>query len=86
MRDESHKILVVDDDLEMCRLLSDVLSGEGFKVLTTGDSLEASKTLKKEDFDVIITDLKMKGLKGLDLLEEADKVAPTTPVIIITAF
>jgi DNA-binding NtrC family response regulator len=84
--DRDRNVLVVDDDLEMCGLISDVLSGEGFSVLTTGDSLEASKTLKKEDFDVIITDLRMKGLKGLDLLEEARQVAPLTPVIIITAF
>ncbi len=83
---KSHKILVIDDDLEMCGLLSDVLRGEGFSVLSIGDSLEASKALKKEEFDVMITDLKMKGLKGLDLLEEAKKVAPLTPVIIITAF
>jgi len=82
----SHKILVVDDDLEMCNLLSEVLKEEGFSVLTTGESLEASKILKKEEFDVLITDLKMKGLKGLDLLEEAKKIAPLTPVIIITAF
>jgi len=82
----SHKILVVDDDLEMCRLLSEVLTEEGFSVLTTGESLEAAKILKKEEFDVLITDLKMKGLKGLDLLEEAKKIAPLTPVIIITAF
>jgi len=77
---------VVDDDPEMCSLLSEVLRGEGFSVLTTGDSLEASRILKKEEFEVLITDLKMKGLKGLDLLEEAKKVAPLTPVIIITAF
>jgi DNA-binding NtrC family response regulator len=84
--DRNCKVLVVDDDLEMCRLISDVLSGEAFSVFITGDSLEASKTLKKEDFDVIITDLRMKGLKGLDLLEEARQVVPLTPVIIITAF
>jgi DNA-binding NtrC family response regulator len=86
MRDQGYRILVVDDDPEMCGLLSDVLSGEGFSVLTMGESLEASKILKKEEFDVIITDLKMKGLKGFDLLEEAKKVAPLTPVIIVTAF
>ena len=86
MTDKGHKILVVDDDLEMCGMLSDVLKEEGFFVTTTGDSLEASKILKREEFDVLVTDLKMKGLKGLDLLEEANKVAPMTPVIIITAF
>ncbi len=84
--DRGHKILVVDDDLEMCSLLSDVLRGEGFSVLALGESLEAVKILKKEEFDVIITDLRMKGLKGLDLLKEANKLASLTPVIIITAF
>ena len=84
--DKGHKILVVDDDLEMCGMLSDVLKEEGFFVTTTGDSLEASKILKREEFDVLVTDLKMKGLKGLDLLEGVNKVAPMTPVIIITAF
>ena len=86
MEDRGHKVLVVDDDLEMCGLLSDVLKGEDFSVTAIHDSFEASKILKKEEFDVVITDLKMKGLKGLDLLEEAKKVAPLTPVIIITAF
>jgi len=86
MTDKGHKILVVDDDLGMCGMLSDVLKEEGFSVHTTGESLEASKILKKEEFDVIVTDLRMKGLKGLDLLEVARKVAPMTPVIIITAF
>jgi len=86
MTNKRHRILVVDDDLEMCGLLSDVLSQEGFSALTINQSLEASKTIKKEEFDVIVTDLRMKGLKGLDLLEEAKRVAPLTPVIIITAF
>jgi DNA-binding NtrC family response regulator len=84
--EKRYKILVIDDDLEMCGLLSDVLGQEGYSALTISQSLEASKTIKKEEFDVIVTDLRMKGLKGLDLLEEAKRVAPLTPVIIITAF
>jgi DNA-binding NtrC family response regulator len=84
--EKDYKVLVVDDDVEMCGLLSEVLKGEAFSVITTHDSLEASKILKREEFDIVITDLKMKGLKGLDLLEETNKVAPLTPVIIITAF
>ena len=67
-------------------MVSDILKGEGFSVVAVQDSLEAAKLLRKEEFDVMVTDLKMKGLKGLDLLEEANKVAPLTPVIIITAF
>jgi DNA-binding NtrC family response regulator len=84
--DEAQRILVVDDDLEMCSLLSDVLKGEGFSTAALSDSLEALRLIKKEEFDVIVTDLKMKGLRGFDLLEEAGKSAPLTPVIIITAF
>jgi DNA-binding NtrC family response regulator len=86
MSEKHYKALVVDDDLEMCGLLSDVLKGEAFSVITTHDSLEASKILKKEELDIVITDLKMKGLKGLDLLEKTKQVSPLTPVIIITAF
>jgi DNA-binding NtrC family response regulator len=84
--EKDYKVFVVDDDVEMCGLLSDVLKEEAFSVVTTHDSLEASKILKREEFDIVITDLKMKGLKGLDLLEETKQVSPLTPVIIITAF
>jgi DNA-binding NtrC family response regulator len=84
--EKPYKILVIDDDNDMCDLLSEILGDEGMHVRTFSDSFEGCKILKKEEFDVIITDLKMKGLKGLDVLAEANKVAPTTPVIIITAF
>lgn len=86
MIDNGYRILVVDDDLEMCEMLSDVFKEEGFYVTTTGDSLDALKMVEREEFDVLITDLKMKGLKGLDLLERVNKLAPMTSVIIITAF
>jgi two-component system response regulator AtoC len=66
--DEVHRILVIDDDVDMCEFLSDVLKGEGMDVSALSDSLEACKVLRREEFDVVITDLKMKGLKGLDVL------------------
>jgi DNA-binding NtrC family response regulator len=86
MKDKLHKILVVDDDLKMCELLSDILKDEGFSVTTSRDSLKASGILNKEEFDVILTDLKMHGMDGIDLLDEAKRAAPLTPVIIMTAF
>jgi DNA-binding NtrC family response regulator len=86
MKSRRHKILVVDDDLQMCELLSDFLEGEGFSVRTLGNSAKALKILKEEEFDVILTDLKMKGKDGLDLLEETKQIAPETPVILMTAF
>ncbi len=86
MKDKGYTVLIVDDDPEMCRLLSEILQGEGFSVRAVDESLEAARILGKEDFDILITDLNMKGLKGLDLLGEATKLTPLTPVIIITAF
>jgi DNA-binding NtrC family response regulator len=86
MKDKRHKILVVDDDLKMCELLSEILKDEGFSVTTSRDSLKASGILNKEEFDVILTDLKMHGMDGMDLLDEAKQAAPSTPVIIMTAF
>ncbi len=83
---KGNPILVVDDDREMCQLLYEVLKEEGFSVTALHQSLEASRLLRREEFDVVITDLKMKGLRGLDLLEEVHQIAPMTPVIIITAF
>ena len=46
---EFNRVLVVEDDQEMCELISDVLMGEGFSVTATGDSLEAAKLFKKEE-------------------------------------
>jgi DNA-binding NtrC family response regulator len=86
MKSKLHKILVVDDDLKMCELLSDILKDEGFSVTASGNSLKASRILKKEGFDVILTDLRMRGMDGIDLLEEAKKVAPLTPVVLLTAY
>jgi DNA-binding NtrC family response regulator len=80
------KVLVVDDDREMGSLLQEILTGEGFSVNAMEDSLEAAKRIAREEFDLLITDLRMKGLKGLDLMEESKKIAPLMPVIIITAF
>jgi DNA-binding NtrC family response regulator len=86
LEENNYSVLVIDDDLEMCRLIAEGLKKEGLSAVTFTDSLQAAKTLRREEFDVIVTDLQMKGLKGTDLLEEATKVTPQTPVIIITAF
>jgi DNA-binding NtrC family response regulator len=86
MKEKRHKILVVDDDLKMCELLSDILKDEGFSVTTSGNSLKALGILKKEEFDVILTDLKMGGMDGIDLLQKAKNIAPLTPVVLLTAY
>jgi DNA-binding NtrC family response regulator len=86
MKDRSRKILVIDDEVRWCELLKDTLVGEGFDVTVASNSTLASQLINQVDFDVILTDLRMAGKDGLELLEETKKVAPTTPVILITAF
>ena len=86
MEENNYRILVVDDDEEMCLLIAEVLLKKEFSVVTLSDSLQAAQVLRQEEFDVIVTDLEMKGLRGTDLLREATVASPMTPVIIITAF
>ncbi|MBP7529576.1 MAG: sigma-54-dependent Fis family transcriptional regulator [Syntrophorhabdaceae bacterium] len=86
MKDRSRKLLVIDDEVRWCQLLNDTLTSEGFDVTVVSNSTTASQLINQVDFDVILTDLRMAGKDGLQLLEETKRVAPTTPVILITAF
>jgi DNA-binding NtrC family response regulator len=83
------RLLVVDDDAEMCRLLAEVLTEEGHTVLTavTGaDALGLLDASGGETFDLLITDLHLPAMKGLDLMLQARQRQPDLAVIIITAF
>jgi two-component system, NtrC family, response regulator AtoC len=79
-------ILVVDDDRNLCRVLKAHLEKSGFAVLVTYDVDSALPTIKEKDLDLIITDLKMPGKSGMDLLAFSKEEKPATPVIMITAF
>ncbi len=81
------KILIVDDEPDMLKLLSMILKEKTpYEVMTTNNPIEAVQLVKTMDFDLIITDLKMPGLDGLQLLEEAKKKNEDIPVVIITAY
>jgi DNA-binding response OmpR family regulator len=80
------RILVVDDE-EMIRFfLTDVLSGEGYEVTTVSDGQEAVTLLEQEGFDLIITDMVMPGLNGIEVLRAAKRIDPQRPVIVITGY
>lgn len=83
----AEKILIVDDEPDMLKLLSMILKEKTpYEVTTTNNPVEAVELAKNGNFDIVITDLKMPGLDGLQLLEEVKKRDEDIPVIIITAY
>jgi len=86
MTSEAGKILVVDDDADMRGLLSDVLESEGYRVGTAESGEKALQALAEEQFDLVLTDLRMRGMQGIALLSEIKHRYPDTGVILMTAF
>jgi DNA-binding response OmpR family regulator len=80
------RILVVDDQIEMVRLLADQLGDVGYTVELAGSGREALVALDERPVDLVITDLRMHDTDGFDILEAVRKRAPFVPVIIMTAF
>ncbi|MGD8266562.1 MAG: sigma-54 dependent transcriptional regulator [Desulfobacterales bacterium] len=78
-------ILVVDDEKNYTAVLSVVLQEEGYETLTANSAAEALATLKIEDVDLVITDMKMPGIDGLELLGRVKRQWPDIPVIMMTA-
>ncbi len=80
------KILVVDDDRSMREFLEILLSREGYSVTAASDAAKAISRCRKERFDLIITDLKMPKIDGIEFLKTVKDICPDTIVILITAF
>ena len=80
------KILVVDDEASMTQFLSIVLKKEGYQVIAVNDPREALERAKTESFDVAITDFKMPGADGIEVLSGLKKCDPNLPVIVMTAY
>jgi DNA-binding NtrC family response regulator len=80
------KILVVDDEPIVCERLKPALEKVGFYVETHTDSQNAIDRLAEEKFDVVVTDIKMKGPDGLAILHFVKQQSPSTHVVIITGF
>jgi two-component system response regulator GlrR len=79
------RILLVDDDPSLLRLLTLRLEGEGFQVLNADCAEAALELLQKQDVDVVLSDLRMPGLDGMSLFDEIAKRNPALPVILMTA-
>jgi len=79
-------ILVVDDEVMMRQLLEKILGRDGYRVLNAADGEEALVIMGKEAINIVISDLQMPGMSGLDLLKMVKRDYPQTSVIIMTAY
>ncbi len=80
------RILVVDDEASMCQYLSILLGKEGYEVSTAGSGAEALRLLEEAPCDVVMTDIQMPGMDGIQLLKGVRAIDPEKPVIIMTAY
>jgi two-component system response regulator HydG len=80
------RVLVVDNDPEMVRLLQREFAGEGWTVEGATSGATALETLKNEDVEVVLTDLVMDGVDGIELLRAAQRHEPAPRVILMTAY
>ncbi len=86
MSSERPVILIVDDDQSFREFLGLFLEKEGYRVLTAGDGFEALDLIEKETPDLILLDLRMPEMGGLEFLENVRQKGHETPVIVITAY
>ena len=83
----AEQLLVVDDEPNMLRLLKTILMDKtGYEVTTTNNPLEVSKLLQEKAYDLVVSDLKMPLVDGMDLIDIIKKIDPLLPIIIITAY
>ena len=80
------KILIVDDEKSMCQYMSIMLRKTGYDVKTVHNGKKALQEIKESSFDVVITDIRMEGMDGIELLGAIKETNPTLPVIIMTAY
>jgi DNA-binding NtrC family response regulator len=83
---KTNQILIVDDNPHMSSLLSDILDFFDYKAVGASDGEAALKALTEKSFDMVITDLRMPKMGGMDLLRTLKARFPQLPVVVITGF
>lgn len=81
-----NRILLIDNEEGLCRMMAAVLKDNGFKVGAFTRSFEAVESFKAEEWDLVISDIKMPGMDGIEVLQRIKAKAPGIPVIMITAY
>jgi DNA-binding NtrC family response regulator len=78
------QVLVVDDERQMLLAISETLGRKGFQVTLANSGMDAVGKIRQGFFQAVLTDVRMPGLSGLDLLRQVKKLSPATPVIMLT--
>ncbi len=83
---EPPRVLAVDDEQVVCESIRRVLSEEGYDIATTTSSKQGLDMLRKERYDLLLLDIKMPEMDGIELLKAARDVSPETEVLIVTGY
>ena len=80
------RVLIVEDEELMRELLTKILAGENYRIYQASSAEEAMKLMQDQAFDLVLTDLRLKGMNGLQLLTEVRLLDPEIVVIVMTAY
>lgn len=79
-------VLLVEDDDDNRELMAEVLASSGYEVLPAASGRDGLKTLSERSVDVVVTDVGMPGMGGLEMARAAKQIAPSVPVVIVTGW
>jgi len=85
-REGGARVLLIEDDDDNRELMGEVLQDAGYEVVLVASGAEGLRTLAEQSIDVIVTDLGMPGMGGLEVAQAAKEIAPSVPVVVITGF
>ena len=86
MKRQTARILVIDDEVDMLNGCSKIIQALGYIPVIAGNGALAIDRLRQEEFDLILCDLFMPEMDGMEVLKKAKKLAPFVPVVIFTAY
>ena len=79
-------ILIVDDDVDACENLRDILADLGYRVAIARNGPEAIEQVARSDYDIVLLDLKMPGMDGISVYRQIKRLSPETVAIVVSAF
>src|SRR4030042_517042 len=82
----NRRVLVVDDNEEFCQNLADILESRGYEVSTANDGFKAIELVKQSGFELVLMDVKMPQMDGVETFKRVKDISPQTAVVMVSAF